>query len=117
MQQTTRRRMGRGMALTAAVGAALTMATIGTAQAATPGVFMLCSKGSYDSFASFPDRGGVATTIVPSGQCKSFTFEGDGPEPAEIRMAGGGKLIGPVTYDGRAGLNIATIDGPSFYPF
>ncbi|MCX2731739.1 hypothetical protein OOZ19_15970 [Saccharopolyspora sp. NFXS83] len=116
MKQVTRRRMGRGMALTAAVGAALAMATVGTAQAATPGVFKLCSKGSYDSYAAFPDRGGMATTVVPSGQCVDFDLVGDKPEPVEIRQSGGA-VIGPVTYDGRAGLNIATVDGPSFHPF
>ncbi|MEU6128270.1 hypothetical protein ABZ805_03760 [Saccharopolyspora sp. NPDC047091] len=58
----------------------------------------------------------MATTLVPSGACEKFEFDGDKPERVEIHQ-GGGALIGPVTYDGRAGLNIATVEGPSFHPF
>ncbi|GAA3361891.1 hypothetical protein GCM10020366_47640 [Saccharopolyspora gregorii] len=116
MKQVARRRMGRGMALTAAVGAAFAMATAGTAQAATPGVLTLCSKGSYGSYAVFPDRGGMATVVVPSGKCTDVEFGGNKPERLDIRQSGGA-VIGSTIYDGRAGLNIATVDGPSFYPF
>ncbi|RKT86442.1 hypothetical protein SAMN05421805_10688 [Saccharopolyspora antimicrobica] len=116
MQQATKRRMGRGIALAVAAGATLTMATMGTAQAAAPGVLKLCSKGSYASYASFPERGGFATYVVPSGKCDTFDFGGNRPERVDI-VQSGGRIIGSVTYDGRAGLNIATVDGPSFYPF
>ncbi|MFD0919407.1 hypothetical protein [Saccharopolyspora rosea] len=107
------------LAAIAAAGAAVTMLA-GTAQAATPGTFTLCSKGSYGSFAEFPERGGLATAVVPSGQCHSFKFGGDKAEPVQIRVAAepqGGQVIGGTVYDGRAGLNIATVDGPSFYSF
>ncbi|MEV0083951.1 MULTISPECIES: hypothetical protein [Saccharopolyspora] len=117
MQQATKRWTGRGIALAVAAGAALTMGTFGTAQAATPGVFKLCSKGSYDSYATFPERGGFSTFVVRSGECQDFNYGGNGPERVDIVNANSDGVIGSVTYDGRAGLNIATVDGPSFYPF
>ncbi|MDA3646862.1 hypothetical protein LZ318_40835 [Saccharopolyspora indica] len=119
MQENVRRRAGRGLALATAIGATLTMATTGAAQAAVPDVLALCSEGSFGSWAEFPERGGLTTVIVPSGQCLEFDLRGDKPEKVEF-YADDYELIGTTTYDPSAGLNIATIDtpdGPGIKPF
>ncbi|MEC3975227.1 hypothetical protein [Amycolatopsis sp. H20-H5] len=107
----------RGLVVSGAVGAVVAFGSAGVAQAATPGTLYLCSGGSYASVASFPERGGFSTYVVNAGTCQSFNYGGDHAERVDIEMVYPDRYIGSFTYDGRAGANIRTVDGPSFYPF
>lgn len=113
MKQIIRSRAGRGLALTAAVGATLAMTTIGTAQAAAPETLTLCSEGSFASWAEFPERGGLATAEIASGECWDFEVRGDKAEQVLIYKSGDAEPIGATTYDPATGLGIATIDTPN----
>ncbi|WP_433870175.1 hypothetical protein [Saccharopolyspora sp. CA-218241] len=113
MRSTIERWTARGVAGALAVGTTLALAPLGAAHAAVPHQFTLCSEGGYASWAEFPDRH-MATTVVQAGDCVTLSVRGTAPEPVLIRQ-GNGALIGPVTYDGRAGLNVTTVPGPSFY--
>ncbi|MEV6231316.1 hypothetical protein AB0L88_26025 [Saccharopolyspora shandongensis] len=112
MKQSTKRRAGRGLVLVATLGAALVTATAGTAAAATPGEFTLCSKGGYDSYAAFPDSDS-STVIVPNGQC--ITLGISHTERYEIRIASNDETMGGGTYDPREGVTVTTVEGPGFF--
>ncbi|MGW3471556.1 hypothetical protein ACWDKQ_24560 [Saccharopolyspora sp. NPDC000995] len=107
----------RGVAISSALGAALVIGQAGIAQAATPGVFKLCSGGNFDSFATFTERGGFSTFVVRRGTCQSFKYGGTHAERVDVKVANTGKYIGSLAYDGRVGANVRTVNGPSFYTF
>ncbi|WP_033289450.1 hypothetical protein [Amycolatopsis jejuensis] len=112
----TFRLAARSIVLTGAVGAAIALGSTGVAQAATPEVFQLCSGGNFGSFAEFPERNGYSTFIVNPGECHSFNYGGNHPERVDIKTADS-QYIGSLTYDGRNGVNVKTVNGPSFYIF
>jgi hypothetical protein len=102
----------------------------GAAEAATPSTLLVCSDGPFHSYVALPDRGGLTTRVVQSGQCTAFSLGGSSNERADVwgttqfsgpdgSTGGGGPsyYIGSFVYNGTQGANIATVDGPSFYSF
>ncbi|MET8759876.1 hypothetical protein [Lentzea sp. NPDC004782] len=116
MKQHSSHWMIRVLAVAVAVVAALAVSPLGSAQAATPGVFELCSGGDFSSYAEFVERGGFSTYVVEPGTCQQFAYGGDHAERVDIHVLDG-QYIGSLVYDGRAGVNVCTVNGPSFYVF
>ncbi|OZM70935.1 hypothetical protein CFN78_22530 [Amycolatopsis antarctica] len=78
------------MTATAAIASGAALAFAGTASATTEGPqepLTICAKGDYDTFAVFPDRGGLATANVEAGTCLPFEF-GDSGAVEEIEVYG-----------------------------
>lgn len=96
---------------------ARTVAHASLEQTAQAGDFELCSEGGYDSYASFPDRGGLATYVVPNGSCYVTYLGGDTNEQVNIYEANNNHYIGSTIYNGSVGETIVTIAGPSFYAY
>ncbi|MDT8911657.1 hypothetical protein [Amycolatopsis sp. PS_44_ISF1] len=118
MKNTIARFAGRGAVLTMVVGTALGAAVAGSAAAdipggdSSPGEFVLCSRGGYDSYATFPGRGGLSTAVVPRGHCETVSLTGKSPEPVRFFVSPGGKFIAATSYDPRTGLDVSTVKGP-----
>ncbi|MGW2250911.1 hypothetical protein ACWCXH_11995 [Kitasatospora sp. NPDC001660] len=77
--------------------------------------FVLCSKGSYSSFAVFPKRGNLATHEVPAGGCTSLQLNGIADEQVVlygIRPSGAQFRIATDTFDDRDGERIRTLGTP-----
>jgi hypothetical protein len=81
------------------------------------GNFELCSEGGYYSYASFPDRGGASTYLVPNGWCYVFPYGGNSNEQVNVYDANNNQYIGSTIYNGSVGETIVTIPGPSFYAY
>lgn len=66
------RRTGALLGAGGALASALVLASAGSSAAATgSGTFTLCAAGNYTAYAVFTDRGDIATTLIPAGQCWS----------------------------------------------
>lgn len=119
MQTSRERRTFRRFGLAALIGIAGATLPLGVAQAddaqakATPGTLEICSEGAYGSSVSFPGRGGLSTTTVPSGECLALPLEGSADEQADVTSSDTG-YIGSFTYNGSKGAKICTYDGPTF---
>jgi hypothetical protein len=122
MKNAIVRRVGRGVVVAATMGAALGTVAVGSAAGdvpsrdTTPGKITLCSEGGYGSYARFPERGGLSTVVVPSGDCLTVSLPGNGPEPVRFFVAHNDKFIGATTYDPRVGLKVSTVKGPDIRP-
>jgi hypothetical protein len=67
-----------------------------------PNTFRLCSKGTYPSYAVFPDRGNLFTTVIPPGRCSPSLTMADGHrERVEVYGLDASKAfhVGGDTYD------------------
>lgn len=81
----TTKRVAATMALTAALASGTALAFAGTASAAGPEL-NVCAEGTYDAYAVFPERGGLATAVVKSGTCISvYLGSREGVESIEVR--------------------------------
>ncbi|MEE1788477.1 hypothetical protein PUR71_37095 [Streptomyces sp. SP17BM10] len=133
MRSTTRTAGAAGLLL--AVGVA-GLAGVTTAQASTPVSdrtpraaatpttvptrapgpnFVLCSKGTYSSYAVFPKRGNMATHEVPAGGCTSLRLDGIADEQVVLYGIGPGGArfrIATDTFDDRDGERIRTLGTP-----
>jgi hypothetical protein len=83
------RRIALALAATGAVSGAVLGVTMTSASASTIPFqhVQLCSQGNYTTYALFPDRGGLETTLVPAGTCwyePLGPISGVGWEPVEI---------------------------------
>ncbi|MBK6014480.1 hypothetical protein [Streptomyces sp. MBT53] len=90
--------------------------TAGSANAATPYQFTLCSDGYYSSYATFPTRS-LATKLVAPGTCTTLTFSTPGSDPVEIYMSDG-RVLGGFSFDRSAGAGVSTTgtaSSPGYY--
>jgi hypothetical protein len=92
------------------VAAGLTAST-GSASASTipSDEFQLCAQGNYPVYATFPQRGGLATTIVFPGDCRIWHISNNPNELAEIYgidSEGGSIWVSYATFDDASGMGI-----------
>ncbi|MFD7906169.1 hypothetical protein ACFV4F_41535 [Kitasatospora sp. NPDC059722] len=88
----------------------------------TPGIpaqpgdnFVLCSGGTYPSYAVFPKRGGFSTHVVAPHQCERLSLTGIGKEQVVLyglRPDGRSFTIAKDTFDDRDGERIRTLGTP-----
>lgn len=104
-----------GAGATAVAGTAAAIASTASASADTSGALTVCSSGGFGSSASFPNRGGWGTFVIPNGQCYTTQAGGNINEQINVYDADTGQLIASTIYNGSVGETIVTIAGPSFY--
>ncbi|WP_406207982.1 hypothetical protein OH807_35890 [Kitasatospora sp. NBC_01560] len=78
------------------------------------GNFVLCSNGTYASYAVFPQRN-MATVIVPPGSCVGLSLSGRSSETVVLygyKPNGSTFKIATDTFDDRDGERIRTLNTP-----
>ncbi|MFF7994953.1 hypothetical protein ACFZDG_34920 [Kitasatospora xanthocidica] len=83
--------------------------------ASTGGNFVLCSAGSYASYAVFEKRGDMSTRVVPAGQCVFLDLTGQSNEKVTlfgIRPDGRSFKIATDSFDDAVGERIKTLGTP-----
>ncbi|MFI6446050.1 hypothetical protein [Kitasatospora sp. NPDC050543] len=77
--------------------------------------FVLCSNGSYASYAVFPKRGNMATVIATPGNCVGLKLTGESKEKVVlygIKPNGSSFKIATDTFDDSDGERIQTLNNP-----
>ncbi|MFG3086411.1 hypothetical protein ACGFZG_31840 [Streptomyces antibioticus] len=96
--------------------AATSLLTAGSANAATPYQFTLCSDGYYSSYATFPARH-MSTKVVAPGTCATIGFGNAGTELVEINTSTG-RVLGGFYFERSTGTGVSTtgtLSGPGYY--
>ncbi|MFD0278114.1 hypothetical protein ACFVHB_29990 [Kitasatospora sp. NPDC127111] len=87
----------------------------GTDTGIPAGNFVLCSHGTYPSYAVFPKRGDMATVVVEPGRCVSLSLSGQSRETVVLYGLKPNRekfKIGTDTFDDRVGERIRTLNTP-----
>lgn len=79
------RQSGRVLAIAAVAGAAVSLAQVGQANAATPEKIHFCNQGKgFSAYLRFVDRGGRTSSLVRPGKCINLSLTGSGAERVQV---------------------------------
>ncbi|MEV0057387.1 hypothetical protein AB0H34_43720 [Saccharopolyspora shandongensis] len=109
-------RVARAAGVIGAFSVAITMASTGMAQAATPGTLKVCTGKDFFVTVKLPGRGGFSFTPAkrPNEEtCATIDLGGNTNERVDVFTLD--RYMGSFIYNGQRGAEVHGIPGPSFY--
>ncbi|MGI8312246.1 hypothetical protein [Saccharopolyspora hattusasensis] len=116
MRKAASGRVARAAGMIGAFSVAITLATTGLAQAATPGNLKVCTGKNFYVTVKLPGRGGLSVTPAkfPNKVSCATTHLG-GKTNERVDVFAGDRYMGSFIYNGQRGAEVHGIPGPSFY--